>query len=208
MIRRQAPLPETADEVCFVARALGAAPEAVYLGGNATEAKIKSLSASGTLKSYRVLHFATHGLIAGETQMLTANQAEPALLLTPPDTATENDDGLLTASEVAKLDINADWVILSACNTAAADGTANAEALSGLASAFLYAGGRSLLVSHWYVNSEAAVRLITQTVGILRQQPTLSRSEAMRRSMTSHILGGGPRAHPSYWAPFIVVGHS
>jgi CHAT domain-containing protein len=149
-----------------------------------------------------------HGLIAAETQMLTANQAEPALLLTPPDAATEQDDGLLTASEVAKLDIDADWVILSACNTAAAGGTANAEALSGLASAFLYAGGRSLLVSHWYVNSDAAVRLITETVSILRQHPTLSRSEAMRRSMETHILGGGPPSHPSYWAPFVVVGHS
>jgi CHAT domain-containing protein len=175
---------------------------------NATEAKIKSLSTSGTLKSYRVLHFATHGLIAGETQMLTANQAEPALLLTPPEVATEKDDGLLTASEVAKLVIDADWVILSACNTAAGDGASNAEALSGLASAFLYAGGRSLLVSHWYVNSQAAVQLITQTVGILAQQPALSRSEAMRRSMTSHIRAGGPQSHPSYWAPFIIIGHS
>lgn len=208
MIRQQTPLPETADEVCFVAQSLGAPPEAVYLGGNATEAKIKSLSASGTLKSYRVLHFATHGLIAGETQILTANQAEPALLLTPPDVATEQDDGLLTASEVAKLVIDADWVILSACNTAAADGSDNAEALSGLASAFLYAGGRSLLVSHWYVNSEAAVQLITKTVGILAQQPALTRSEAMRRSITSHIRAGGLRSHPSYWAPFIIVGHS
>ena len=206
VLRKQPPLPETADEVCSVASDLRAPPEVVFLGAKATEARIKALSASGTLKSYRVLHFATHGLVAGETQSLVANMAEPALLLTPPQTATEEDDGLLTASEVARLNINADWVILSACNTAAADGAPGAEALSGLASSFLYAGTRSLIVSHWYVNSEAAVQLITGTFGALRKQPGISRAEALRQSMELRVREGGQRAHPSYWAPFVIVG--
>jgi len=83
-----------------------------------------------------VLTFATHGLLAGDLKGLS----EPALVLTPPKEGTELDDGLLTASEVAQLKLDADWVILSACNTAAPDGTPGAEGLSGLAKAFFYAG--------------------------------------------------------------------
>ena len=105
------------------------------------------------LSDYRVLAFATHGLVSGELSGL----GEPALVFTPPETGTEADDGLLTASEIATLELDADWVILSACNTAAADGTPGAEGLSGMAKAFFYAGARALLVSHWAVNSEAAV---------------------------------------------------
>ena len=90
------------------------------------------------LSDYRVLAFATHGLVSGELSGL----GEPALVFTPPETGTEADDGLLTASEIATLKLDADWVILSACNTAAADGTPGAEGLSGMAKAFFYAAGR------------------------------------------------------------------
>ena len=151
-VRAQYPLPETADELCAVAHARGAGDSAVYLGARASETTIKRLSASGSLAQARVVHFATHGLLAGETEMLTATKAEPALLLTPPQTASEEDDGLLTASEIAQLKLDADWVILSACNTAAGENNKpGAEALSGLARAFFYAGARTLLVSHWAV---------------------------------------------------------
>jgi CHAT domain-containing protein len=153
-LRRQHPLPETADELCAIARDFRAPESDIYLGARATERTIKGLSASGSLKAHRIVHFATHGLLAGETASLAKALAEPALLLTPPDTASEEDDGLLTASEVAQLDLNADWVILSACNTAGASDTLGAEALSGLARAFFYAGARALLVSHWYVDSD------------------------------------------------------
>jgi CHAT domain-containing protein/tetratricopeptide (TPR) repeat protein len=206
MIRKQQPLPETADEVCAVAWALGAAPDAVFLGARASEGTLKALSAKGTLKSWRVLHFATHGLVAGETQQMAANQAEPALMLTPPDTPSAEDDGLLTASEVAQLDLDADWVLLSACNTASGDGAPDAEALSGLTRAFLYAGTRALVVSHWPVNSEAAVRLVTGIFGELKRSASIGRAEALRRAMLVQIGEGGARAHPSYWAPFAIVG--
>ena len=90
----------------------------------------------------------------------------------------------LTASEVAQLKLGAEWVILSACNTAAPDGTPGAEGLSGLAKAFLYAGGRALLVSHWPVVSAAATeittRLFEETAG---STATIGRAEALRRSM-------------------------
>jgi CHAT domain-containing protein len=173
------------------------------LGEAATETAIKAMSADDRLARARVVHFATHGLIAGEVKGL----AEPALVLTPPAEGTdaaalEKDDGLLTASEVAQLKLNADWVILSACNTAAGDG-GDGEALSGLARAFFYAGARALLVSHWPVNSEAAVKLTTR---IFAQKADIGRAEALRQAMLATIAEGGRSAHPSHWAPFVVVG--
>ena len=155
-IKAATPLPETTDELCAVARDLKADASEMRLGERATEREIKSLSASGRLAQYRILHFATHGAIAGQ---LTGT-IEPGLILTPPPIATEEDDGYLSASEIADLKLDADWVILSACNTAAG-GVTGAEALSGLARAFFYAQARALLVSHWEVNSDATVKLIT-----------------------------------------------
>ena len=185
-LRHQPPLPETADELCAVARSLGvpenALDKAVYLGGRATVSEVKALSKSGELAKARIVHFATHGLLAGETALFAKNKAEPALLLTPPaiDKASEDDNGLLTASEVAQLDLDADWVVMSACNTAAGQGE-DAEALSGLARAFFYAGARSLLVSHWPVNSEAAVAITTGAVNALKADPKTGRAEALRQ---------------------------
>ena len=208
-LRAQYPLPETTDEVCLVARLSGASENAVYLGERATEKVIKSLSAAGTLANAKIVHFATHGLLAGETQLFAAAKAEPALILTPPEAATIEDDGLLTASEVAELKLDADWVVLSACNTAAGVTDApGAEALSGLARAFFYAGARSLLVSHWAVNSEATVRLVTGAFDALSTNSTLSKAEALRNSMMTMIEAGGRNAHPSLWSPFVLVGGS
>jgi CHAT domain-containing protein len=96
-------------------------------------------------------------------------------------------------------------VILSARNTAAAE-TKGAEALSGLARAFFYAGARALLVSHWYVDSEATVALITKSFDGMKADTKIGRAEALRRAMSALIAGGGRTAHPSAWAPFVVVG--
>ena len=129
-------------------------------------------------------------------------------MFTPPETGTEDDDGLLTASEIAMLDLDADWVILSACNTAAADGTPGAEGLSGMAKAFFYAGARALLVSHWSVNSEAAVAITTGMLGEMADNPDIGRAESLRRSMMAMMDTEGKDhfAHPMFWAPFVVVG--
>jgi len=206
LIRRQAPLPETADELCAVARSAGAPEAAVHLGDQATEAAVKALSANGALGNARIVHFATHGLLAGETGMVSASKAEPALLLTPPSSASENDDGLFTASEVTQLKLDADWVVLSACNTAAGGGDLGSEALSGLARAFIYAGARAMLVSHWAVDSQATVSLVTKAFDALKADPMLGRSAALQRSMLALIATGGRNAHPANWAPFVVVG--
>ncbi len=201
-LRRQVPLPETADELCAVARDVHAGAGDIYLGARATEREVKHSSETGQLAQYRIVHFATHGALAGQ---ITGN-AEPGLLLTPPESPSEEDDGYLTASEIAGLKLDADWVILPACNTAAG-GAQGAEALSGLARAFIYAQARALLVSHWAVNSDATVKLITGAIGRLAADKSMGRAEAMRASMLALIDSGEPLAsHPAYWAPFVVVG--
>jgi CHAT domain-containing protein/tetratricopeptide (TPR) repeat protein len=202
-LRRWAPLPETADEVCGVANILGVDVRShVYIGRDAREEMVKRLSKEGELAKYKIVHFATHGALAGEL----SPAAEPGLILTPPDKATEVDDGYLSASEVAALKLDADWVILSACNTAAGE-EKSAEALSGLARAFFYAGARSLLVSHWYVASKTAIPLITTAIAMLTVDPEIGRADALRRSMLSMIdTGRDYEAHPAFWAPFVLVG--
>ena len=201
-LRGQAPLHDTADELCAVAKDLKLASDDIVLGDKATEATIKRLSGEGKLAGYRVVHFATHGTLSGEI----SGTSEPGLILTPPTEQTEIDDGYLSASEVAGLKLDADWVILSACNTAAG-GAAGAEALSGLARAFIYAGARAMLVSHWAVDSAATVKLISHAVGATARDKTLGRSEALRHAMLAMIDKGEAReAHPAYWAPFVVVG--
>ena len=136
-------LEDTADELKAVAQKLGVPLSEIHLRADANETKVKRAA----LADYRIVYFATHGLVAGDVKGL----AEPSLALSIPAQPTDEDDGLLTASEVAQLKLNADWVVLSACNTIAGD-KPGAEALSGLARAFFYAGARALLVSHWAVD--------------------------------------------------------
>lgn len=192
-------LPDTADELNAVAKDLGAAASDIHLGEDASETTVKRAA----LADYGIVYFATHGLVAGDVKGV----AEPSLVLSIPKVPSEFDDGLLTASEVAQLKLNADWVVLSACNTIAGD-KPGAEALSGLARAFFYAGARALLVSHWAVNSEAATRLSISTFDRLKADPKLGRAEALRQAMLAYLNDtSSPRnAYPAFWAPFALIG--
>ena len=203
-------LPETADEIREIAAVLGADPvEDVFLEERAAEAAVKA----GALERRRVVVFATHGLVAGDLDGLD----EPALALSAPEvTGEQDDDGLLTMSEILALKLDADWVVLSACNTAAAEG-AGAEAISGLGRAFFYAGTRSLLASSWPVETTSARALTTQLFKRQRAQPDLTQAQALRAAMIALIDGSGyadpatdrpvfSYAHPIFWAPFILVG--
>jgi CHAT domain-containing protein len=158
---------------------------------------------TASLQDFKVVDFATHGLIAGEI----AGLGEPALVLSLPDQPTADDDGLLTASRVAKLKLDADWAVLSACNTAAGS-SPGAEGFSGLARAFFYAGARALLVSNWPVDSEAAARLTTGSFDALKRNPEIGRAEALRQSIKALIAdtSSDQNSDPSIWAPFVVVG--
>ena len=156
-----------------------------------------------------MIHFATHALVARETAIYT-DMTEPALVFTPPQVASEEDDGLLTSSEITSLKLNADWVILSACNTA--DGKSRALKLcQGSPGRFsFYAGAKSLLVSNWYLDTKAAVQLTTRTVQGMEQEKATLPAQALRRAMLEFV--DNPKnvddPYPGVWAPFIVVGLS
>lgn len=192
-------LPDTADELNAVARDLGGAAADIHLGADASETTVKR----APLADYAIIYFATHGLVAGDVKGI----AEPSLALSLPRQPSELDDGLLTASEVAQLRLNADWVVLSACNTIAGD-KPGAEALSGLARAFFYAGAKALLVTHWAVASEAATRLTTSTFDRLKADPGVSRAEALRQAMLAYLndTSSARNAYPAFWGPFALIG--
>ena len=202
-------LPETAEEVRQVAIALKADPKSdVILGARANEHIVRTMK----LDDRRVVMFATHGLIPGDLDGLT----EPALALSSPEVAGSGGDGLLTTSKILDLKLNAEWVVLSACNTAAGNG-AGAEAVSGLGLAFFYAGTRAVLVSNWPVETTSARALTTALFHHEAESPGISRAEALRQSMLELIDSPGfadpsqerplfSYAHPIFWAPFSLVG--
>ncbi len=193
------PLPETRDEVLAIATILGANPQTdVILGKAASRSSVLKHSASGQLAKKQVVVFATHGLLAGDLP----NLSQPALAMA--SSANPNESPLLTLEDVLSLKLNADWVVLSACNTAGADGKAE-EAMSGLARGFFYAGSRSLLVTHWSVESESAKQLTTRTFSAYQQDKQLRRAEALRLAMLE-TMKTPAYAHPAYWAPYALVG--
>jgi len=201
VLSRMEELPETADELQKVADILGGTNKDLFLRDKATESIVKSLP----LSEYNIVHFATHGLMAGDFQGLF----EPALVMTlSPEALDFDDNGLLTTSEITQLNFNANMIVLSACNTAADDGSPGAEGLSGLARAFFYAGGRALFVSNWAVASDATVDI---TIGMFqhkKKQPAISIAEAHRLSIVD-LMRDQKRAHfahPMFWAPFVIVG--
>jgi len=200
-------LPDTQDEVREIAKVMSASDADVFLNQRAT---VKAVM-EADLSDRKVVMFATHGLVPGELDGLS----QPALALTSPDITGDKDDGLLTMDRVLSLKLNADWVVLSACNTASGEGSGS-EAVSGLGRAFFYAGARALLVSNWPVDSVAARQLMTD---LFRRQQTgnqkIDKSEALRQAMLQLVDQGGMSeqqtmrysyAHPLFWAPFMVVG--
>lgn len=204
-------LPDTSEEIREIGKVLGAEESRdLFLNVNASEMKVLNAD----LSHRKVVMFATHGLIPGDLDGLT----QPALALTAPAVAGEQGDGLLTMDEILGLKLNADWVVLSACNTAAGDGSGS-EAVSGLGRAFFYAGARALLVSNWPVETRAARLLMTD---MFRRQfastgAVPAKPEALRQAMLALMNGPGSvddktgrasfsYAHPLFWAPFVVVG--
>src|SRR6185436_9666521 len=201
-------LPDTADELKAIATALEADPAKVLnLGKDANEARVKTTDLSG----FKILAFATHGLVPGELNGLR----QPALALSAPDVSGTEGDGLLTMEEILALKLDADWVVLSACNTGTGAG-AGAEAASGLGRAFFYAGTRALLVTNWSVHSASARELVSDLFRRQAQDAAITRGEALRQAMTAMIDGPGFKddkghtlfayAHPLFWAPYTIIG--
>lgn len=199
-------LPDTADELKSIALALQADPSKVLnLGKDANEHRVKTIDLSG----FKVLAFATHGLVPGELNGLN----QPALALSAPAVSGVEGDGLLTMEEVLALKLDADWVVLSACNTGAGAG---AEAASGLGRAFFYAGTRALLVTNWSVHSQSARELVTDLFKRQAADRNVTRSEALRQATMAMLEGPGytdasgktefAYAHPLFWAPYTIIG--
>ena len=199
-------LPDTSVEVREIGKVLGAEDADLHLHDQASVQKVMQTDFSN--KS--IVMFSTHGLVAGELDGLT----QPALALSSPEVTGEKDsDGLLTMDKILELKLNADWVVLSACNTASGDGTS--EALSGLGRAFFYAGAKALLVSNWPVDTVASRQLMTELFKRQALTPTLAKPEALRQAMLELAdkglyaegkSGSYVYAHPLFWAPFVVVG--
>jgi CHAT domain-containing protein/Tfp pilus assembly protein PilF len=196
---------------------------ALLLGPDATKTNLMKHQADGTLARVQVVSFSTHGLLTGDFTGLN----EPALALAHPPTvgAAPGDDGLLKASEAAALSLNADWVVLSACNTGSG-GASGAEGLSGLARAFFHAGANTLLVSHWRVDDNATPLLIIETfrlrqggkpvfatgaldAGMVTSPPRMTKAQALRVSMLEMIDNPDHKyVDPRFWAPFVLVGET
>jgi CHAT domain-containing protein/Tfp pilus assembly protein PilF len=208
-IRAWDPLPETADLLCEVGRRLDASKSDILLGSQASESVLRTLSQAGRLAEYRILYFGTHCALTGQVHGV----AEPGLVLTPQLAGAtdsgqlDRDDGLLTVDAIKALKLDADWVALSPCSTAGGS-RENADTLSGLAVAFFHAGARALLIPYWEVSFEATVKLTTGAFAELNANPTIGQAEAMRNSMRSILMHGSLlEAHPSQWAPFVIVGN-
>jgi len=201
-------LPDTADELLSLAVALNADPvRDVYLGKKASEKQVKSMD----LSNRQVVAFATHALVPYDLDGLD----QPAIALSASSVTGDEEDGLLTMAEILDLKLNADWVVLSACNTGAAEG-AGAEAVSGLGRAFFYAGTKAVLVSMWPVETSSAKKLTTSIFQHLKENVGINKAQAHQMAMIELIEGPGlldaegriiaSFAHPLFWAPFIIVG--
>ena len=199
-------LPDTSLELEEIGKAIGAGDGDIFLHKQASVKQVMSTD----LSNRKVVMFATHGLVPGELNGLT----QPALALSSPDVTGDKDDGLLTMDKVLTLKLDADWVVLSACNTAAGEG-AGSEAVSGLGRAFFFAGAKALLVSNWPVDSVASRTMMTDLFKNQQKAQGTSKAELLRQAMLNQLDQGGMKegntmkysyAHPLFWAPFVVVG--
>ncbi|HYZ33070.1 MAG TPA: CHAT domain-containing tetratricopeptide repeat protein [Crenalkalicoccus sp.] len=194
-------LPGTRIEVDLARQLTGAGPGEVRLGGDFTGAALKAPDVG----QHRLIHLATHALLPGELSCL----AEPAIVVSAPPGAADADAAFVRASDLLNLKLDADVIILSACNTGGPGGAGGGEALSGLARAFFYTGARGLLVTHWAVDDAAAVLTVGET--LRRQERGASSAAALRAAQLVFFEEAGRRlpqayAHPFYWAPFALIG--
>jgi CHAT domain-containing protein len=183
---------------------LGAAPSDQLLGPAFTAAAVQKAS----LQNYRVLHFAAHAVLPAEL----ACQSDPAIITSAPPGAVDASGALLTSSDVVKLKLDADIVILSACNSGGPGGSVAGESLSGLARSFFYAGARSLLVTHWAVNDQVGAFTVADTLRRLHENPSLGVAGALRETQLGMLADAGSSlpaevAHPFFWAPLAVIGN-
>lgn len=197
-LHRLGSLPNAEAELENISKVFGQDRAETMIGPKATEAALRARSLVG----FSVISFATHGLASGGMSTLS----EPGIVMTPPDAPTRADDGFLTVSEVSQLQMDAEIVLLSACTTAATDGSFDGEPLSGLARAFFLAGAQSIIATHWDAD-DASTRFfmegtVQQIVNDVRPSEAANRAQIVRLG----DLSLRSRTHPSTWAPYEYVG--
>lgn len=187
------------------ARAIFHAPASdQLLGGAFTVPNVEHAD----LKRYRILHFATHALLPSELPCAE----EPAIVTSPPAGARSAARAMLTTSDITNLHLNADLVILSACNTGGSNGRQGGEALSGLARSFFFAGARALMVTQWAVNDQVSSYLVATTLEHVAAENDGGAASSLRSAQLALIDSAGSAgvpeklADPFYWAPFVVIG--
>ena len=190
-------LPETRDEAQAIAAAVGADGKGLFLGAQAARSRVLQED----LSRARILVFATHGLLPGEIPgVRTAGLAMAYEGRGLPDS-------LLTIDDIIGLRLNADWVVLSACNTGYASGRAG-DTMSALARGFFAAGGRTLLSTQWAVESESAKRLTVALFKSYATDTSVSKAQALARAQRDMLAGkeGDLYRHPYFWAPYFLAG--
>jgi CHAT domain-containing protein len=197
------PLPFAQRELDAARTLLGASPSDEMLNSAFTADAVRHAS----LKDYRILHFATHALLPAELRC----QNQPAIVTSAPPHAPNASGALLTAGDVTSLDLDADIVILSACNSGGPGDTTSGESLSGLARAFFFAGARSMLVTHWSINDQSSAFLVADTLRRLIANRDGGLAGALRGAQLGMIDGAGKDlpaelAQPFFWAPFALIG--
>jgi CHAT domain-containing protein len=191
-------LPDTRTEIVSIST-LFPGRKTLLLGNQATEGDLRRLP----LERYAYLEFATHGLVRQDISGLT----EPALALSPVSSVDSFDDGLLTASEIADLPLNAKFVALSACNTGVLDTSKFASEVPGLAAAFEVAGVPATLGTLWPVDSDASRQIVQDTFRRVigdRVGPAVALAEAQRQYLRHSTSIA--HEHPRFWAPFAIFG--
>ena len=197
------PLPATGRELNAARELLGGSPQDELLGAAYTARAVQHAA----LSNVRVLHFASHALLPSDLACLD----QPAIVTSAPAGSPDATGALLTASDVVNIKLDAQLVILSACNTGGGDRTGG-ESLSGLARAFFYAGARAMIVTHWEIDDRATTFIVATTLKHLREGDGGGPAGSLRLAQLEILHGAASGAtaaglaHPYYWAPFALVG--
>jgi len=194
-------LPYAKLELAAGAAVFGAGPADELLGPDYTVPNVEAAD----LKNFRILHFATHALLPTDLPC----QDSPAIVTSAPPGAASAEDALLTTADVTNLKLDANLIILSACNTGG--GAAGGEALSGLARSFFYAGARALMVTQWSVNDQVSAYLVADTLSRVHDGAAGGAAGSLRAAQLALIAGAGHGmsadvANPFFWAAFAVIG--